>query len=54
MSEIACGVEKVLLAKFAKQNRARMPYGGLSVFLDIFYPPIFVVWKKMEFFNSNA
>jgi hypothetical protein len=48
-------VEKLLPAKFAKiKTRQDALQTTFSVFLDIFYPPILAVFRKMGFFNSHA
>ena len=47
-------VEKLLLAKFAKAKSGRDALQmTFSVFLDIFYPPILAVLRKMDFFNHT-
>jgi hypothetical protein len=48
------GVEKLFPAKFAKiKSRQDALQTTFSVFLDIFYPPISAILKKMEFFNTH-
>jgi hypothetical protein len=48
-------VEKLPPAKLAKiKSRQDALQAAFSVFLDIFYPQILVVFGKMDFFNSHA
>jgi hypothetical protein len=48
-------VEKLLSVKFAKiKSRQDALQTTFSVFLDIFYPPNFCCFGKMDFFNSHS